>query len=120
MDLGLRKMSRRADVLERCGRDVTLLVDSSPPNTILAGVSFDAFSHADLQKIRCDASAGKETKSIKRGSQFSRFEWGKMHPIGSRQPAGGRPGDTYTSYAGMEVTDTAHIKLLFAHATVCS
>jgi hypothetical protein len=119
MDLGLRKISRRADVVARCGRDVTLLVDASSPNTVLAGVSFDAFSYEDFQKIRCDASVGKETKAIKRGSQFRRFEWGKMHPVGSRMPAGGKPGDTYTGYAGMEVTDISHIRLLFAHAAVC-
>ncbi|KAG2057198.1 hypothetical protein BDR06DRAFT_969412 [Suillus hirtellus] len=117
MHLGLRKISCHADVLERCGRDMTLLVDISSPSTILAGVSFDTFSHVDLQKICCDASAAKETKTIKHGSKFSQFEWGRMHPVGSRKPAGGRPGDTYMSYAGMEVTDTAHIKLLFAHAT---
>jgi hypothetical protein len=120
MDLGLRKISRRADVLARCGRDVTLLVDAGLPNNVLAGASFDTFSYEDLQKMRCDASAGKETKAIKRGTQFRRFEWGRMHPIGSRKPAGGRPGDTYTGYAGMEVTDIAHIRLLFAHAAVCS
>jgi len=115
-DLGLRKISRRADVLARCGQDVTLLVDSNSPKTVLAGVSFDAFSDEDFQKICGDASTGKETKAIKRGSQFRRFEWGKMHPVGSRRPAGGKPGDTYTGYAGMEVTDTSHIRLLFAHA----
>jgi hypothetical protein len=118
-DLGLRKISRRADVLARCGQDVTLLVDSNSPKTVLAGVSFDAFSDEDFQKICGDASTGKETKAIKRGSQFRRFEWGKMHPVGSRRPAGGKPGDTYTGYAGMEVTDTSHIRLLFAHAAVC-
>ncbi|KAG1845816.1 hypothetical protein F4604DRAFT_1688588 [Suillus subluteus] len=116
MDLGLRKISRRADVLARCGRDVTLLVDAGSLNTVLAGVSFDTFSYEDLQKIRYESSAGKETKAIKRGSQFRRFEWGKMHPVGSRKPAGGKPGDTYTGYAGMEVTDTSHIRLLFTHA----
>ncbi|KAG2335577.1 hypothetical protein BDR05DRAFT_353426 [Suillus weaverae] len=116
MDLGLRKISRRADVLAHCGQDVTLLVDSDSPKTVLAGVSFDAFSYKDLQAIHCDPSAGKETKAIKRGSQFRRFEWGEMHPVGSRKPTGGKPGDTYTSYAGMEVTDTSHIRLLFAHA----
>ncbi|KAG2045888.1 hypothetical protein BDR06DRAFT_1015217 [Suillus hirtellus] len=114
--LGLKKISRRPDVLARCGRDITLLVDASSPNTVLAGVSFDTFSHEDLQKIHYEASAGKETKAIKRGSQFRRFEWGRMHPIGSRKPTGGKPGDTYTGYTGMEVTDTSHIKLLFAHA----
>ncbi|KAG1853973.1 hypothetical protein F4604DRAFT_1932943 [Suillus subluteus] len=98
MDLGLRKISRRTDVLAHCGQDVTLLVHSDSPKTVLAGVSFDAFSYEDLQKIHCDPSAGKETKAIKRGSQFRQFEWGKMHP------------------AGMEVTDTSHIRLLFAHA----
>jgi hypothetical protein len=119
MDLGLKKISRRVDVLARCGRDITLLVDAGSPNTVLAGVSFDTFSDEDLQKIRYEASPGKETKAIKRGSQFRRFEWGRMHPVGSRRPAGGKPGDTYTGYDGMEVTDTSHIKLLFAHAAVC-
>ncbi|KAG2353218.1 hypothetical protein BDR07DRAFT_1382599 [Suillus spraguei] len=90
MDLGLRKIFHRADVLAWCGWDVTLLVDADSPKT--------------------------ETKAIKRGSQFRRFEWGKMHPVGSRKPAGGRPGDGYTCYGGMEVRDTAHIRLLFAHA----
>ncbi|KAG2362870.1 hypothetical protein BDR07DRAFT_1484229 [Suillus spraguei] len=116
MDLGLRKISRRADVLARCGRDVTLLVDASSPTTVLAGVSFDTFSDEDFLKLRYEASARKETNAIKRGNQFRRFEWGKMCPIGSRKPAGGKLGDTYTSYAGMEVTDAAQIKLLFTHA----
>ena len=117
--LELRKVSRRAEVLARCGRDVTLLVDASSPNIIFAGVSFDTFSDEDFEKIRYDASESKETRAIKRGSQFRRFEWGKMHPVGSRKPAGGKPGDTYTGYAGMEVTDISHIRLLFTHAAVC-
>ncbi|KAG1817623.1 uncharacterized protein BJ212DRAFT_1299153 [Suillus subaureus] len=112
---GLRKISRHADVLACCGQDITLLVDASSPNTMLAGVSFDTLSYEDLQKIRYESSAGKETKAIKQGSQFCRFEWGKMHPVGSRKPTGGKPGDTYMGYAGMEVMDTSHIRLLFTH-----
>ncbi|KAG1860111.1 hypothetical protein F4604DRAFT_1684486 [Suillus subluteus] len=100
MDLGLRKISRCADVLAHCGEDITLLVDASSPNTVLAGVSFDTFSYEDLQKICYEFSAGKETKAIKQGSQFRQSEWGKMHPVGSRKPTGGKPGDTYTGYGG--------------------
>ncbi|KAG1808887.1 uncharacterized protein BJ212DRAFT_1302788 [Suillus subaureus] len=70
MDLGLRKISRCADILACCGQDVTLLVDASSPNTVLVGVSFDTFSYEDLQKIHYESSAGKETKAIKWGSQF--------------------------------------------------
>ncbi|KAG1799172.1 hypothetical protein EV424DRAFT_1546056 [Suillus variegatus] len=115
-DLKLRKIASRPLVLARCQRDVTLLIEAGSPKKVLAGVSFNTFSAQDLQEMRCDASAAKEIRALKRGYQFQRFRWGQMHPIGSRKPCGGRPGDTYTGYAGMEVTDTEHIRLLFSHA----
>lgn len=118
-DLKLRKIASRPLVLARCQRDVTLLIEAGSPKRVLAGVSFDTFSAQDLQEMRCDASAAKEIRALKRGYQFQRFRWGQMHPIGSRKPCGGRPGDTYAGYAGMEVTDTEHIRLLFSHAAVC-
>ena len=41
-----------------------------------------------------------------------------MFPFGSREPAGGAPGDTYTAYYGIEGTTVEGINILFDHAEV--
>ena len=41
-----------------------------------------------------------------------------MFPKGSRIPAGGLPGDSYTMYTGMDAIDEASINALFDDAEV--
>ncbi|KAG1895726.1 uncharacterized protein F5891DRAFT_1193906 [Suillus fuscotomentosus] len=114
-DLKLQTIASQPLVLAHCQCDVTLLIEAGSPKKVLAGVSFNTFSAQDLQEMQCDASGAKDIRALKRGYQFQRFHWGQMHLIGSQKHCGGRPGDTYTGYAGMEVTDTEHIRLLFSH-----
>lgn len=58
------------------------------------------------------------TKKLKRRKAFSDWDYGQMHPLGSRQPSGGRPGDGYAPYQGSEVLNREDIHALFAYASV--
>ncbi|KAJ3755513.1 hypothetical protein EV360DRAFT_72807 [Lentinula raphanica] len=55
-------------------------------------------------------------QALKRGGQFRSFGGGEMIPIGARTPAGGRKGDAYTSYAGLEASTQHGLEMLFNQA----
>ncbi|KAJ3763721.1 hypothetical protein EV360DRAFT_66007 [Lentinula raphanica] len=55
-------------------------------------------------------------QALKRGDQFRSFGGGKMIPVGARSPAGGREGDAYTSYAGLEASTQHGLEILFNQA----
>jgi hypothetical protein len=81
---------------------------------------FGAFSDDELRDLRKDAKTFLKTGNLCRGSDFQPWNRGQMKPVGSRQPAGGRTGDTYTVYRGMEIElgDVEKVKQLFRHAKV--
>jgi hypothetical protein len=56
--------------------------------------------------------------NVKRGKLFQPWALGRMIPIGSRQPQGGRPGDTYTTYAHMATDSEEDLDMMFGHAVV--
>lgn len=58
------------------------------------------------------------TGKLKRRKVFDSWSYGKMLPLGSRQPSGGRPGDGYAPYPASTVLDQQDIHTLFAHALV--
>ncbi|KAJ3832968.1 hypothetical protein F5878DRAFT_633797 [Lentinula raphanica] len=55
-------------------------------------------------------------QALKRGGQFRSFGGGEMIPIGARTPSGGRKGDAYTSYAGLEASTQHGLEMLFNQA----
>ncbi|KAJ3964487.1 hypothetical protein EV361DRAFT_873970 [Lentinula raphanica] len=55
-------------------------------------------------------------QAVKRGGQFQTFSSGKMVPVGSRIPSGGRPADAYTSYSGLEASTQDGLEILFNQA----
>ncbi|KAJ8076529.1 hypothetical protein PM082_000952 [Marasmius tenuissimus] len=56
------------------------------------------------------------TKAVRRGSQFAHWTTGIMFPWGKRVPSGGRRGDTYTYYAGIESNNFDGVKAMFRTA----
>ncbi|KAJ3841852.1 hypothetical protein F5878DRAFT_702347 [Lentinula raphanica] len=74
---------------------------------------FDADKLALLQDAVVESTG---VQSVSRGGQFQSFAGGKMTPIGSRSPSGGRAGDTYTSYAGLDATTEEGLNILFKQA----
>lgn len=57
-------------------------------------------------------------KGIKRGAKFEAWSYGKMVAIGSRQPAGGIPGDCYREYPELNGDTLEDIQALFTYAYV--
>ena len=55
---------------------------------------------------------------MKRGAQFNSYSQGEMIPKGGRISQGGRPGDAYTFYEGMEAITLYDIDALFNDAEV--
>lgn len=55
---------------------------------------------------------------IKRGAIFQAWDYGQMVAIGSRQPAGGIPGDCYREYPDMKADSVQDISKLFTYAYV--
>jgi hypothetical protein len=56
--------------------------------------------------------------TLKRGTSFQAWAYGDMTAIGSRVAQGGRAGDAYAPYAGMDAQTEHDIKALFGHAHV--
>jgi hypothetical protein len=56
--------------------------------------------------------------NVKRGKQFQAWAYGRMIPIGSRQPQGGCPGDSYAAYAHMVKDSEDDLDMIFGHALV--
>lgn len=59
-------------------------------------------------------------KPLKRGSSFQNWEYGTMTGIGHRAPQGGRSGDGYAPYPGVDGSTLEELDGLFGHAFVWS
>lgn len=55
---------------------------------------------------------------LKRGGSLEAWKYGEMRAFGSRIPQGGRRGDAYAMYAGINADSDEEIKSLFTHAQV--
>jgi hypothetical protein len=60
----------------------------------------------------------RKSKAVRRGSTMEAFGYGEMYAFGSRQPQGGRKGDTYTEYPQLRADSIADIETLFYYAHV--
>jgi len=78
---------------------------------------FGVFTDDELVMLQHNRNELPRAAAVGRGGQFQAWKNGEMLGFGSRMPSGGRPGDTYTVYQGMEIMDDVnHIKKLFQHA----
>lgn len=83
----------------------------------VAGVRFRAFSENTLQRLQNNHRL-ITVRALKWREALHAWNHGTMTALGSRQPVGGRRGDSYVPYAihsGQTVDD---IKALFRHAEV--
>lgn len=64
------------------------------------------------------SKAVKKFRPLKRGGSLEAWKYGEMKAIGSRLPQGGRRGDAFVMYSGIEAKTTEEIEALFAHAHV--
>ena len=81
---------------------------------------YEAFPQKELDILISHHRQLGTVKSLKRGRQFNSYSQGEMIPKGARIPQGGRPGDAYTFYEGMEAITHDEINALFNDAEVCA
>ncbi|KAJ3834551.1 hypothetical protein EV361DRAFT_1004669 [Lentinula raphanica] len=124
----LQCVQRIEDIIMRCGHQLLLVVDefedtSDPNSKIIDWASnvadfiwWNVFDEEKLAKLQDAVVESTGVSAVKRGAQFDNYSGGKMVPIGSRIGSGGRPGDTYTSYAGLEATTEKGLDILFNQA----
>ncbi|KAJ3843301.1 hypothetical protein F5878DRAFT_638167, partial [Lentinula raphanica] len=124
----LQCIQRIEDIIARCGHQLLLVVDefedtSDPNSKIIDWASkvadfiwWNVFDEEKLAKLQEAVVESTGVSAVKRGAQFDNYSGGKMVPIGSRIGSGGRPGDTYTSYAGLEATTEKGLDILFNQA----
>ncbi|KAF7966109.1 hypothetical protein HWV62_40006 [Athelia sp. TMB] len=122
-ELDMQPLSFRPEVYKRCGRDIQILQNSDGEE-----VGGFQFKHPALElKLKpwlptvWDTLLQHHTnvscfKGIDRGANLQATYTGQMVAIGSRQPAGGIPGDTYREYPNLSGDDLDGIETLFSYA----
>ncbi|KAJ3766180.1 hypothetical protein FB446DRAFT_794354 [Lentinula raphanica] len=132
LPIKLQCIQRIEDIIARCGHQLLLVVDEfedtfDPTSKIIdwASVSeknvadfiwWNVFDEEKLANLQDAVVESTGVSAVKRGAQFDNYSGGKMVPTGSRIGSGGRPGDTYTSYAGLEATTEKGLVILFNQA----
>ncbi|KAJ3832384.1 hypothetical protein F5878DRAFT_666623 [Lentinula raphanica] len=130
----LEELQPDESILERCGHQLLLVLNEAgegkkPEDTVVDWKTlrreeikdfmwwrpFDQVKLALLQDAVVDSTG---VQPVTRGGQFQSFLGGKMTPIGSRSPSGGRAGDSYTSYSGLEAMTEAGLDVLFKQAAI--
>jgi len=79
-----------------------------------------ACSNKTWGEMRQHHDQASKSKAVRRGSTIEAFGYGDMIGIGSRQPQGGRAGDTYTEYPELSASTVEQIKTFFGYAYVSS
>jgi hypothetical protein len=80
---------------------------------------FGALAEEELGCLQKRRNEFLTAAAVGRGAQFQPWRNGEMQGVGSRMPTGGRKGDTYTVYPGMEIGDEiVQIKKQFKYAKV--
>lgn len=85
----------------------------------VAGMVFHLLDEDEMQQLADNQAKIKAlTTKLKRRKALSGWGDGQMHPLGFRQPSGGRPGDGYAPYPGSEVLSREDVHALFGYASV--
>lgn len=81
-------------------------------------VGFKACNEEGMENMRKHRKSVSHFNPLKRGSSLEAWKYGEMRAFGSRLPQGGRRGDAYAMYAGINADSDEEIKALFEHAQV--
>ncbi|KAJ3766982.1 hypothetical protein FB446DRAFT_793623 [Lentinula raphanica] len=118
-------------IINRCGHQLKILLeeediseddihrvdwDTINKKEIVDIIWWRPFDDEKLALLQDTIVESTGVQALKRGGQFRSFGGGKMIPIGARTPAGGRKGDAYTSYAGLEASTQRGLEMLFNQA----
>jgi hypothetical protein len=134
-ELNLQRISADEKIIEQCGMQLFEIYNKDDPDKMVSGYDYQKFylliyikldfwlyeafpQHVLDTLISHHRQLGK-VKSVKRGAQFNSYSQGGMIPKGGRISQGGRPGDAYTFYEGMEAITLDDIDALFNDAEVC-
>ncbi|KAJ3825957.1 hypothetical protein F5880DRAFT_1610639 [Lentinula raphanica] len=119
-------------IVSRCGHHLLLVLDEEedfssldrflvqwstvPSKNVIDFMWWGPFDDDILHLIQDSIVATTGVSAVKRGGQFHSYSGGKMIPLGSRLPSGGRAGDSYTSYSGLEASSQIGLEILFNQA----
>ncbi|KAJ3831235.1 hypothetical protein F5878DRAFT_667770 [Lentinula raphanica] len=119
-------------ILARCGHQLLLVLDkfrdpsvkdqslvvwkTVRQQNVVDFMWWNPFDDEMLSILQDNVVESTGVQAVKRGGQFQTFSSGKMVPVGSRIPSGGRPGDSYTSYSGLEASTQNGLDILFNQA----
>ncbi|KAJ3757489.1 hypothetical protein EV360DRAFT_26931, partial [Lentinula raphanica] len=104
-------------IISRCGHQLLLVLDKyRDPSNVVDFAWWNPFDDYTLSILQDNVVESTGVQAVKRGGQFQTFSSGKMIPIGSRIPSGGRPGDSYTSYSGLDASTQSGLDILFNQA----
>ncbi|KAJ3817774.1 hypothetical protein F5880DRAFT_1511501 [Lentinula raphanica] len=124
----LQGLEHDEEIIERCGHHLLLILDEKEDTqnpysklvewatNVIDFIWWNPFSATTLALIQDAVVESTGVSSVNRGAQFESYAGGKMIPLGSRSASGGRAGDTYTSYAGLEATSDKGLGILFRQA----
>jgi len=137
--LGLQPIAHRPEVYKTCGKDVNILIDQATGKEVIlilscfsyysymlnfifqaGGVQFKppGCNNRTHGRMRDHHDLACKSKAVRRGSTVEAFGYGDMYPYGSRQPQGGRAGDTYTEYPHLHADSIQNIRRFFHYAHV--
>ncbi|KAH7904079.1 hypothetical protein BJ138DRAFT_1119749 [Hygrophoropsis aurantiaca] len=115
--LPLEHIKFNQEAYDRCGQFTVVLVDSITGEEVAGGV----FNFLDAEEMgemgENQAKLKALTKKLKRQKAFEDWDYGEMHGLGSRQPTGGCPADSYGPYSGSEVLQQEDVQALFGYST---
>ncbi|KAJ3723901.1 hypothetical protein C8R42DRAFT_719787 [Lentinula raphanica] len=125
----LKGLEPDSDIVEHCGHQLLLVLDQKRPlkpsevewktvrdKNVIDVVWWGALDQEMLAILQDNIVASTGVQAVKRGDQFRTFGAGKMVPLGSQMPSGGRAGDAYTSYSGMDGSTANGLEILFNQA----
>ncbi|KAF8074610.1 hypothetical protein FPV67DRAFT_1408693, partial [Lyophyllum atratum] len=104
-------------ILKHCGRHLYIMEDEK--GVAVSTLDFwlyKAFSDDALEKLISHHEQLLCKPQVKRGKIFTAFGNGKMVARGTRAPMGGRPGDGYAMYHGMDADSEDGMNALFNDA----
>ncbi|PPQ82616.1 hypothetical protein CVT24_005418 [Panaeolus cyanescens] len=116
-DLNLKEIKADEDVIQRCGYQLYAIYDVADHDKrqMLDFYVYGAFSEDTLKRFmeHNDRIRKLKMKPLHRGSQFAEYSQGEMFAHGARSPMGGRAGDSYVFYDGMEGKTKEGLESLF-------
>jgi hypothetical protein len=134
--LGLQPIAHHPEVHETCGKDVNILIDQATGEEVIlifiyysymlnfifqvGGAQFKppGCNNRTHGHMRDHHDLACKSKAVRRGSTIEAFGYDDMYSCGSRQPQGGRKGDTYTEYPHLRADSIQNIRRLFHYAHV--